>query len=142
MKLMPIEETIQKILGCVHEVLPKYKIPSEEQIHLFNGPSYILGLGGTNYGVGANPRKYSAETSLNNYQFIDTIIHELVHHNGFRGHAVSFRTELARVGSLVLPRIKEKYPNETEAWEIERRFVDGTQTVVTQIRATPQTTGK
>jgi len=118
MKQLKIEETTNRILEVVHELFPKYKIPSDEQLHLFNAPRNLLGLGGANYGVGANPRVYGSETGLDNAKFIDTIIHELVHHNGFRGHGPYFQRELGRVGTAAFKRLKEKYPDDTKNWEI------------------------
>lgn len=133
MKLMKIEETTSRIFEVVHELFPKYKIPTEEQTHLFTAPRHLLGLGGSQYGVGANPRVYGADTGLDNYKYIDTIVHELVHHNGFRGHGPSFQRELAKVAYAVLTAIKQKYPEETKKWEVTKHEDEKTQTTVIRI---------
>ena len=85
MKALPEEEKIETILKNVKILFPNLNIPPREMWHFFDSGSY-LGLGGKGYGIGINVK--ITDTTFN---FIDTIIHELVHYQGIRGHGKNFR---------------------------------------------------
>jgi len=122
MKMLPEEVEIKKIFDLVVELFPALKVPEMQNVIFEN--SYRRMGKCTKHGQ--ITFSFSAHTELDckNEEFVDTVVHELIHYNHFElNHNEEFRTMNNVVRNKVLQKLREDMQKHIDE-EINKVFKD------------------
>lgn len=97
MKPLPQEERIEKIFRLALEIKPGWTAPNICEIEFSTNPNWYGAVG-----VITKRTKFSIHTcDMDSNRFVETVLHELTHYNGFMDHGNQFW--------LTLNALKEEY---------------------------------
>ncbi len=106
MKALCEEIEIQKILNAAKSI--GLKVPCLFEINFYTS-GYSLGCANLQQvNIVAN---YPGEMSTSNLQFVETVVHELVHYNGIMHHKIKFWNLLGYYLEKIQNKLKEEQNN-------------------------------
>jgi predicted metal-dependent hydrolase len=89
LKLLPDEEEIQKVFNAIKKVKPEVKVPLIHEVDL-DGSTKRYGSCLYKGGISISMTNIPDRT-INNFKFIETVCHEVVHYNHYEyGHSELF----------------------------------------------------
>ena len=106
--MKPLEEEIliELIFNIIKKVSPITKTPPPQMVMLSHLPA-MMGRGGPRYGINIDLTK-SGEPTIWNDEYIDTVVHEVVHYNGVMGHGPRFTNVMSQLSEQVMKEITEE----------------------------------